>query len=111
MDLNLFGLGLVSVSTSPGLGLDKGGLDYSPGFDNPFLLSTCQLLVLDQDPLTSLFNALGISLASFFNMLGRDPLASFFNLQEKNHSVRVRERSWVGLKDVCLHETRETNGT
>ena len=31
LDLNLFGLGLGSISTSPGLGLDKGGLDYSPG--------------------------------------------------------------------------------
>ena len=30
LDLNLFELGLDSVSTSPGLGLDKGGLDCSP---------------------------------------------------------------------------------
>ena len=30
LDLNLFELGLESISTSPGLGLDKGGLDYSP---------------------------------------------------------------------------------
>lgn len=29
IDLNLIGLSLNSVSTSPGLGLDKGGLDYS----------------------------------------------------------------------------------
>ena len=35
IDCLSFGLGLDSVSTSPGLGLDKGGLDYSPGRNPP----------------------------------------------------------------------------